>query len=530
MSRMTRLHFLLIGAISLFAVFGCAQSLEPVWKREFPKPIEWYVRTSPGILLVKSANNLSALDGKDGRQLWTTGVELSGALHGALGEIHFRGKNLLEVPGMGILLLNRVKLAGDGDGRLIGLNLETGARLWDQAQIDELLTAIPLPDSHDVVLVSMRLERRMSIENTILTAGYVPELLYPYRLRMQRLDALTGETRWTLEYPRTFYPAAQTVILAGDHLFLNYSNILLVCVDLGTGNRVWEEATKGMGTSRPPLPLERTGGLLIYGQKTVKAVDANTNKVIWETKGLGRVAGIGLHDGMLVAIGDKNLVALDPKTGSERWHKKTHGYTTNLLWDKTTDTIVYVDGKGLHTVERTTGKALVETKLDAPQHDVYHPFQIRLAGSEVAVLIANGKVFAYNFKTGKHIVTTGKLLSFHPPYMFLDWWPQPFVGENLVSGAQRESGEDDWEGVRQGTLLTASAQKNLDGYRSAGENRLAAYETLSPEGGQKIWWIDEKTNLQAGFGVAGTLHDVSRQFGLIFAVDKSEIRADAITP
>ncbi len=210
--------------------------------------------------------------------------------------------------------------------------------------------------------------------------------------------------------------------------------------------------------------------------------------------------------------------------------EKTRGHTTNILWDKATDAMIYLDGKGLHTAERTTGKALVSTKLDTPGHDVYHPFNIRLAGSEVAVLIAGGQVFAYDFKTGKHLVTAGALIGFYPSYVFLDRWPKALTGEDLVPAVQRESGKDDWEGAREGTLLSASAQANLDGYRADAESRLDAYETESREGAQRIWWIDEKTNLQAGFGVTGTLHDVSRPLGLIFAVDKNEIRADAIMP
>lgn len=518
--------------ILLSPVQARPQSLEARWTKEFSSEIEWYVRTSIGTLVVKSGNGLTALNARDGRQLWAwPDVKGSGPAHGVEDLAYYRGKNLREVPEMGILLLNRMKLPNDSDGQLMGIKLETGERLWNQPQIDDLKAVLALPSGPDVILVSTHLDRKMLARNVILTAGQAPlPLYYPYHLQFRRLNPLTGETRWTIEYPRTFYTSVQAVFIIGDHLFLNHSNIVLTCFAVATGKQLWEEETKGIGNF-PPLPVqkvEKAEGPVIYAQKTVRAVDPGTNKINWEVKNLGRVTGIAVCDGIVVAIGNDNVAAVDAKSGNERWRIKTHGHATNILWDKPTDTIIYVDGKGLHTVERTTGKALVNTKLDAPGHNVYHPVSIRLAGSEVAVLIAKGQSFAYNFKTGKHLLTGGRLVGFYPAH-FLPEEPDPENGLDLPPADQSESGKNHRDGMREGSLISASAQETLAESHSAVASRLDAYETQSEEGARKVWWIDEKTNLVAGFGVAGTQHDVSRQLGMTFSVEKNAMRADAIT-
>lgn len=516
-----------LACLLLSTLLARPQSLETRWSKEFPSDIEWYVRTAPGILVVKSGHGLTALDARDGRQLWALPeVQGSGPAHGAEDVPYYKGRNLVEVPEMGVLLLNRMKLPGDSDGQLMGMNLETGERLWKQPQIDDLKGVILLPAAPDVILISIHLDRKMLARNAILTAGRVPALYYPYHLQFRRLNPLTGETRWMTEYPRTFYTAVQNVSVVGDHLFLNHSNVLLVCFDLATGNQLWEEESKGTGYF-PPLPMGKMEGLVIYSQKTVRAADPATNKISWEVKNLGKVEGIALCDGIFVFIGDDNMAAVDAKTGSERWRIKTHDHATNILWDRPTDTIIYVDGKGLHTIERTSGKALMSTKLDRPGHDVYDPVAIRMGGTETAVLIAKGEVFAYNFKTGKHIVTAGELLGFYPAYVLREE-PGSDDGEASATAAQGGTLKIDRE-AREGTLLSASAQKNLAEYHTAVETGLDAYETQSEDGARKIWWIDEKTNLQQGFGVIGTQHDVSRQLGMVFAVEKNVIYGDVIT-
>jgi hypothetical protein len=248
-------HRLRFRALALLCISSCvaapasAQSLEDRWKKEFPKAVSWYVRTSPGILLVKAGKSLTAIDGVDGRQLWELPeVEPSRLTLGDSSEEFQRGKNLLEVPGMGVLLLNRAKLPGDSDGRLIALNLMTGERLWDLPQIENLMTVVPLEDSRQIVLVSRRLQGKAYAKKAALTAlagmAFIPlPAPYPFRFEFLRRDLLTGKILWKSEFPQTFDPSPQSVNVIGDHLYVYVGNRVLGCMNLVDGTVCGKTAT-----------------------------------------------------------------------------------------------------------------------------------------------------------------------------------------------------------------------------------------------------------------------------------------------
>ena len=142
------------------------QTLELRWKKDFPKSVSWYVRTSPGILIVKSGKSLTAVDGKDGRQLWElSDVRISGMAFAEVPGALERGRNLLEVQGMGVLLLNGVKLPSNSDRRFVALNLMTGEQLWDGPLVDEMMTLVPLYETGEIVVVSRRIQKKSLINN-----------------------------------------------------------------------------------------------------------------------------------------------------------------------------------------------------------------------------------------------------------------------------------------------------------------------------------------------------------------------------
>lgn len=242
MSCLRRPHFLALFFLLCFSADSAtSQSLYFRWKREFPKEISWYVRTSPGILLVKAGKSITALDGANGQQLWQLPeVRGSGHLNSDTADESPRGKNMIEVPGMGVLLLNRVMLPGDSSGRLIALNLMTGERLWDQPEADGLLTAIALYGTREAILVSRRLQRKayakritvMAAAATVVGPGWLGAQTmalvlpppYPFHFVFQRVDPVSGKARWNEEYPHTFSSGAQNLSVLGDQLFINFSS------------------------------------------------------------------------------------------------------------------------------------------------------------------------------------------------------------------------------------------------------------------------------------------------------------------
>jgi len=163
-----------------------------------------------------------------------------------------------------------------------------------------------------------------------------------------------------------------------------------------------------------------------------------------------------------VAIGHNRVAAVDEQTGEERWRKKTHSHTTNLQWDKQSDAILYADERGLHSVQRITGKSL----LDARLHGQISPYFIRLASPEAVVTIAADEVSAYNFKTGKKLFTEGKLFSFFRSYAFQDHWPMLDDGQDLRPPTLKAPDKGQWNGAPEGTLLSLDFAGAI--YQSAG--------------------------------------------------------------
>jgi len=528
----------LLCALFLAAASAAAPSLEPRWHVDFPKPISWYVRTSPGILLVRVGRSLTAIDGSDGRRLWELPDIGSGAaIDSDVELLSDRGKDLFEVPRMGVLLLDRVQLPGDSSRRLVALNLLTGQRLWDQPQTDKwenLIAVIPVEGSSHVVLISTRLQRKVALEEAAASAAlsvavHAPLMIsaYPFRFEFRRLDALTGKTEWQSEYPHTLPPTTLTVATLSDHLFLSVANSLVGSLDLADGKVLWEDGSKSFGLPSLPvaLPLERANGRLIYALKKVQAVDPATGKPDWEMTGLGKITGLCACGDVVAAIGDSNVAAVDAKTGAERWRRKTHGHTTNLLWDRQSDALLYVDAKGLHSVERTAGKPLFESSLHADSN----PLLISLAGREVLVTISADQVSAYSLKNGKKLFDAGKPAAFFSSYSIPDFWPMPPGGQALNPWSISPLGAAGDTAAADGSFLTAQWRARMAEPPSALRGQTDAYETASESGFRKVWWIDPLTNEKVEIGIAGSQHDVARSLGMIFSVDGKTLWGSAVT-
>jgi outer membrane protein assembly factor BamB len=522
----------LLCVLSVLGPTANSQTLKFNWAREFPKPVSWYVRTSPGILLVKSGNVLAALDGNDGRPLWELAdVRLDSTSVADMPGAENRGLNVLEVPWMGVLLLNGARLPSSAERRLIALNLMTGERLWDEPPLDEMMTVIPLYESGQIVVVSRRVQKKILVaEAAAAVSSEVPFLFasgvlpYPYKFELERLDLATGKIAWNTEYPRTFTPGTTYVSAFGDRLFLYFGNRFLGCVDVANGKVVWEDGAKHLWSGSQPMPLEMANGRLIYVSKEVQAIDPETEKVAWAIEELGKVTGIFVYDGLAVAIGEKRMAAVDTASGKERWRVKTHGHTTNLLWERRSDTLVYADWKGLHRVQRATGKSLLDGKLqtDTP------PYYLRMAGPASVVAIGYNETDGYDSVSGKLLFTEGKLNALFRSDVFLDDWPLPEDGQEMVRMIRSPFGDAEWEGVHRLTLLSAAALQNLVGNATDRDGTLDVYQTEPEKGPRKIWWMDEKTNKEMVIRPTAQKHDASRAMGNVFAVDGKRLWAARI--
>ncbi len=215
---------------------------------------------------------------------------------------------------------------------------------------------------------------------------------------------------------------------------------------------------------------------------------------------------------------------MDPKTGLEAWERITSGNTSNLIWEKESDSIVYGDGTGIHVLARASGRTLKEIAFDSKQQQ----FSLRLCNPQMAVAISDFGVFVFNFRAGAQKFAEGKLKAFYSPYSFLNQWPLPENGQELDSPDARRSLNDNWEQIQERTLLPAPALDRLKAYFNLIEGSGDAYETEITTGQRKVWWIDPQTGARKEFHVDGEQHDASRALGMIFVVDKNELQGFGI--
>jgi outer membrane protein assembly factor BamB len=537
MSRLVLRILSLSFCLCLGATSATPPSLEPRWEKEFPNEISWYVRTSPGILLVRSGRSLTAVDGADGRELWKLPDIGSTALTGSDVDLTLdRGRNLLEVPGLGLLLLNGAKFPGDSNRRLVALKLSSGERLWDQDEADHLMSVHTLGDTGEILLTATRLQKKVAAGQAAASAamavapfgagwGLMPLLLNPNpsRLEFQRLDALNGKAQWRTEYPHTILPLAARVTPAGDYFIVTVGDGLLASLELSTGNRKWEEGESAYHNFKFPAPVLYQNGRVIYATKYVGAVNPGTQHLYWGIGKLGKVTGALVYKGTAVGLGSEHIAAVDAETGRELWRRATHGHTTNLLWDKPSDTILYVDGKGLHSVERQTGKP----QLDASLHSESYPELITLASPDVVVTIATDLVSAYNRKTGQKLFDAGRPISLFSSCAVANTWPIAPQGEEFHAVSELPPSSSEGQSAVKDSLFPPEWQDRV--IRNCGEGRgTDAFETESETGFRQTWWIDSKTNRKIEFGVAGKQHDVSRSSAMIYAVDGKRIWGAAI--
>jgi outer membrane protein assembly factor BamB len=503
---------------------AAAQIGEPRWEKEFPEPVSWFARTSPGILLVRAGKSLTALDPLDGRQLWSfPDVKILVEERLSPGAVLFRASNILEVPGTGVLLLNDASFPNDSQRRLIALNLVTGERLWVQPAKGVHNTAFLTDHAPEAILVATRFLYRES--DFLPDAAYssvsspLGEFLAPYRVAVRRFDFLTGKIEWNTEYPRSFPPWPYRVVATGDRLFLSAGNRIVGTIDPANGNRLREDRAKTPHPHRPSLPVLHAGGLVIYALKDVQAVDPINGKPAWAIRDLGTITDIALLGGLMAALGDSHLAVVDAQTGKELWRQKTHGHTTNLLWDKQSGAILYVDGAGLHSTEVLTGKSLLNASLKLRAF----PILISLASSDVLVTLADEMISAYNFRTGRKLFDAGRPFGFFSSAALLDVSQQPWEGEHLNPWSTNPLELDDRLTLPPGSLFTQEWRSRVTNFLGDSGSFTNAYETESATGYRTVWWIDPKTNQKVEMGVAGTQHDVSLSMGMIFAVDGNKV-------
>ncbi|MEQ4304117.1 PQQ-binding-like beta-propeller repeat protein [Plantactinospora sp. B6F1] len=159
---------------------------------------------------------------------------------------------------------------------------------------------------------------------------------------LHSLDAGTGRTRW--KHPATLLG----LVTGGLVLESQSSNPRLTSVDPGSGAVRWSHRVPF-----PEIPIFPVvaGSVLCSGRgDPIRARDVRDGRVRWTAR-IGEVRNLASGDGLVVAVNDTELIALDASTGRTRWRSPVD-YALYLLV-----------GEGLvFTIDRT--RALAAVRVD----------------------------------------------------------------------------------------------------------------------------------------------------------------------
>jgi outer membrane protein assembly factor BamB len=542
--------FALCGLLAWCAASGFvgakAQSPSPTpgppvaWEHQFPQNIEWYVRTSAGILLVRSAESLTAIDGVDGAQLWTLSnlVLPSGS-----------ALDVMEIPDFSILLINRARLLPGDTQYLLGVDLWTGQIVWQRPALDEIWQVVPLADSDRVLLLTIKDRKNfVTLPGPQVNRSLLPEmvLLYPR----------TGQADWTSEYPTGVLPVYLEVREAADQLYFceytPWGGVNLGRLDPAGGHRLWEfeepinndegftpvKEFSSQEMSRevdaPPLtqfvPMARVEGfvdadvppfLQFVGDRVVFtgirlfALDPASNKPAWTAPDLGKIYGIVADQDVILGSGDEGAFAIGAHDGKIRWRFKSKGRATNPLWDAQDGALLFCDDENFTELEAATGKVLRET----PHHLGSAPLFIRRVGSKFIVAVGKKDAVLLNIATGEasevfprpdlelqsatFLVSWKNPAGFPDPPADLEWqlaarWPQIAMETGPSQG-----------------ILTWHARMKL----FLNSDALPLYANKTGDAAWELRRVDPATGAMQTFDATGERPDANPALGLVYLVE-----------
>jgi len=406
-------------------------SLPVAWEHQFPLHVDWYIRTSADVLLVRTGPALTAIDGTDGKALWALPYVHIGAE--SMIESVLRGADIMEVPDLSIVLLNRAKLSSGDKPHLIGVDLWTGKILWQQPELDSLLRVVLMQDSGRVLLLGYKEPgaRKSAVTAAALApfGGFVAadilQFTIPVRIEMTLLDPRTGQVEWTSEYPHSLMPRQIEVRENGSQLYLfeydKYHFSVLAGIDPSNGQALWEykvaadfgsiapiapefvsyDADSSMVTKLPPS-VQFVGDRAIFaiggesGPEDLTDLELSTQKPVWSANDVGRISVLAVSQDLIVGTGDKGAFGIAADSRVVRWNIKTQGAATNFLFDKDESALIVCDDEKFMALDAATGKILRQ----APHQAGPEPRFIRRVGPQLIVVAGKKDATIVNTDTG----------------------------------------------------------------------------------------------------------------------------------
>jgi len=529
---------LLFVAAMPISVRAEAQQLTPKWQQTFPDSIHWYLRTSLGILLVRSGKALIALDGGDGKQLWSfPDIEINGRL--GTSWLAQRGNNLFEIPGYSILLINRARLNGSKDeiGELLAVDLWTGEVLWKQPALEDLAALVPLYDSGKILLVTRKLATERAVFESL---PYVQPAVFlsladagpPFRPQMYLIDISTGRMDWKNEYPRALGPLFFDVREIYGRLFLHEANgkgsTILGSVDLQTGNRSWESSGSPNFSLATMPALQAVNDHVIMGSNGVAAFDPVSGSPAWNATNIGHVAGLITDGDTVLGSGSKGAFALDPKTGGIRWRTRGWGPVTDPVLYKESHILAFCDFTDMIVLDASSGKILRKVPLDLKEK----PEWVSRIGKKYLLVFTLEDTGVYDVEAGKKIAFEAETRGTFPGAAFLMRQQYvPSVGAPAPPADIRRDLQQAWPSILERAKKSENGQKTLERLQlfldSAADGPDSSDSTVyaSDVGNWRLWRVNPQTGQTEAIELKGSQPDANMLFGLAYLVAGKTLEA-----
>lgn len=203
------------------------------------------------------------------------------------------------------------------------------------------------------------------------SAVYVVNGIGSNRFRLARLEIATGKQTWAVDGVDLGHPGSSAPVVVGGRVVLVNYDRTISAYDAATGAQAWTQAVDRVCS--PVLSVD--DGLIYFagamkgGAKGISVIDPASGKVTSYKLPTGECSeAVAIHDGTLVTITDRTVVAVDAKTGAKRWeHKVTYqerGFTkyVALAGEPTIASgVVYVQGpQMIYGFELATGKQVFD--------------------------------------------------------------------------------------------------------------------------------------------------------------------------
>ncbi len=266
----------------------------------------------------------------------------------------------------GIIINNGTAFTGSKEGRLVSVNLSTGAK--------QLAETLKLPASSGGCSSSGGGSACGGAAPAIAIYGSpaiadVPVLgtfafVAGYNGKVFAYDAATMQPRWNYPIDANLGPIVSGIVVSGTTLYFGCTDGLVYALDTATGNLKWKYTTQGEIWATPVID-NNTVFISSFDRK-IYAIDATTGTEKWSyTTGANNVA-TALVAGGIVYVGslDRNLYALNETDGKELWRYQGGNWfwskpviVGNLVYAPCLDNNLYVldaragATKELHTID-----------------------------------------------------------------------------------------------------------------------------------------------------------------------------------